>query len=164
MKTHILAALCEEFNQWEDVLCGLTDEQITTPHAPSGLSIKDVVAHLGAWQQRSIARVEAAAHGHEPVFPDWPAGLDPEAQASTDPINAWIHETYREQPWSRVHQHWSEGFQRFTQLAELVPEIELLDATRYTWMRRRPLALTLLGWYDHHQEHLDGLHAWLERV
>ena len=29
-----------------------------------------------------------------------------------DQINAWIYETYREQPWSSVHHDWREGFLR----------------------------------------------------
>ena len=69
MKTHMLAALREEFGQWENVLASLTETQITTPPQPGELSLKDEIAHLWAWQQRSIARLEAGvAHGgHELV-------------------------------------------------------------------------------------------------
>jgi len=59
MKQHVLTALREEFNRWEQVLASLSEEQITTPHLPGHLSIKDVIAHLRAWQQRSIARLMA---------------------------------------------------------------------------------------------------------
>jgi hypothetical protein len=49
MKQHILAALREEFNRWEDLLASMSEEQITAPHLPSHWSIKDVIAHLRAW-------------------------------------------------------------------------------------------------------------------
>ena len=71
-KTHILIMLQEEFTRWEDLFTSLTEEQITARQLPSQWTIKDVVAHLMAWQQRSIARVEAALLDREPVFPGWP--------------------------------------------------------------------------------------------
>ena len=71
MKDHILAALREQFNHWDELLASLDEEQITTPHFELDWSIKDVMAHLWAWQQISIARVQAAQQDHEPEFPKW---------------------------------------------------------------------------------------------
>lgn len=161
MKEHVLTALREEFNRWEALLASLREEQITAPHLPSNLSIKDVIAHLRAWQQRSIARLEAAVLNREPEFPKWLPGLDPDAEDTTDQINAWIYETYREQPRSEVHQNWREGFLRFLELGAAIPEKDLLDAGRYPWLKGYPLAFILLASYDHHQEHLEALLAWL---
>ena len=90
MKRHILTALREEFNRWEELLAGMSDEQITTPHLPSNWSIKDEIAHLRAWQQRSIARLEAALLNREPEFPKWLPELDPDSEGNTDQTNAWI--------------------------------------------------------------------------
>ena len=161
MKDHILAALREQFNQWEALLAGMSEEQITAPHLPSGLSIKDVMAHLWAWQQRSRARFEAALLNREPEFPTWIAGLDPDSEGATDQINAWIYESYREQSWSHVHQNWREGFLRLLELGAAIPEKDLLDSGRYPWLKGYPLAFILLASYDHHQEHLEQLLAWL---
>lgn len=161
MKEHILTALREEFNRWEELLASMSDEQITAPHLPSNLSIKDVIAHLRAWQQRSIARLEAARLNRAPEFPKWLPELDPDSEGNTDQINAWIYETYREQPWSNVHQNWREGFQLFLELAEAIPEKDLLDAGRYPWLEGHPLAFIPLASYDHHQEHLENWLAWL---
>ena len=165
MKTHILAALREEFERWQEVLAGLNEAQITDPRMPDNRSIKDDVGHLWAWQQRTIARVEAAVNGRDPVFPAWPAGLDPddEEEGNTNQINAWIYESNREQSWSTVRSNWTQGFQRLLELAESVTERDLLDSGKYPWLNGRPLALIPLATYDHHQEHLDVLLAWLRR-
>ena len=96
MKEHIRTALREQFHSWDEFLAGLSDEQILTPLTPSDWTIKDVLVHLWAWQQRSIARIEAALAGREPQYPDWPAGPDPDAEGVTEQTNAWIHETYRD--------------------------------------------------------------------
>ena len=156
MKHHILAALHEERDQWEELLAGMSAAQICA--APPGeLSVKDVIAHLMAWQQRSIARLEAGLHDRPPVFPAWPAGLEPDSEAGTSQVNAWIYETYRDQPWPDVYDAWRAGFRRFLELGEAVPERELLDSGRYAWLDGRPLALVLVASYDHHHEHLEAL-------
>jgi len=164
MQDHILAALREQFNRWEELLAAMSKEQITTPLPPSTWSVKDVIAHLWAWQQRSIARLEAATLDQEPEFPTWLSDLDLDSEDSTDQVNTWIYETYRELPWSKVYRNWREGFLRFLELGERVSEKDLLDAGRYAWLEGRPLALVLLGSYDHHQEHLEKSLAWLWEI
>jgi hypothetical protein len=162
MKEHILAALREQFNRWEALLASLSDEQINTPLLPSHWSVKDGIAHLWAWQQRSIARMEAGVGDQEPEFPQWHPGLDPDSEGNTEVINDWIYKTYRNQPWLQVHQDWKVGFQRFLTLGEAVPEKNLLDSGRYRWLAGHPLAFILVASYDHHQEHLEKLLAWLD--
>ena len=159
MKNHILAALREEFNQWEEVLASMSEAQITAALQPAELSIKDEIAHLWAWQQRSIARMEAALHNREPELPQWRLALDPDDEGNTDQTNTWIYETYREQPWPQVQQKWREGYLRLLELAEAIPEMVLLDSSRFAWLAGHPLAFILVASYDHHQEHLEKLLA-----
>src|SRR4051794_38395163 len=122
MKEHILEALREQFNRWEELLAGMSEAQINTPHSPSNWSIKDEIAHLWAWQQRSVARVEAARLEREPEFPQWPAALNPESEAGPHQMNAWIYETNRQKPWSSVYRDWRAGFLRFLDCGEAIPE------------------------------------------
>jgi hypothetical protein len=163
MKQHILAALREEFDRWEELLAGMSEEQLTAPLLPSIWSAKDVLTHLRAWQQRSIARVQAAQLEREPEFPKWPPELDPESEDNTERLNAWIYETHREQAWSSAHGDWREGFLRFLELGEAISEKDLLDSGRYPWLEGYPLSFILLASYDHHLEHLEKLLAWLRQ-
>jgi hypothetical protein len=156
-KQHILAMLREEFERWEDMLASLSEAQITSPQLRENWSIKDVIAHLRAWQQRSIARLEAALHNHEPAYPAWPAQFDPEAEGQPHDLNAWLYEQNRGQPWSAVHRNWREGFLQYIDLAAAIPEKDLLDPGGYAWMEGHPLAAGLQASYEHHQEHADFL-------
>jgi hypothetical protein len=163
-KKQILTMLKDEFNRWEELLASLSEAQITAPQLPSNLSIKDVIAHLRAWQQISVGRMEAALHNKEPEFPGWPAEFDPESEDGPDQTNAWIYETNREIPWPRLHRDWREGFLRFLELGEAIPEKDLLDAGRYAWIEGQPLVSVLLGSYEHHHiDHLEPLLAWLRQ-
>ena len=157
MQEHILVALREQLNRWEALLATMNEEQITTALLPSVWSTKDVMAHLRAWQQRSIARLEAAQLDREPEFPKWPADLDADSEGGVDRLNAWIYEANRELPWSTVHRNWSQGFLRFLDLGAQISEQDLLDAGRYPWLHGHSLAFILVASYDHHREHLDEL-------
>jgi len=157
-KSEILAMLRSEFDHWEEVLNSLSLEQITAPNFISDWSIQDTIAHLMAWQTRSIARLEAARLDKEPEFPSWPVLPVPDPGDNSDEINAWIYETYRDQHWSGIHTAWKAGFQRFMELGQAIPEKDLLDPQRFAWMEGQPLAVVLQSSYEHHHvDHLEPL-------
>ena len=160
MKDHILAALREQFESWQEVLASMSEEEISTSQLPANWTVKDDVAHLWAWQQRTIARMEAALFNREPELPQWLPEVNPDIEGNTDKVNAWLYETYRERPWHEVHQKWKKGFTRLLGLSQGIPEKDLLATGKYPWLRGAPLVAVLLGTYDHHQEHLEKLLAW----
>ena len=162
MKDHILTALREQFTCWVELLASLSDEQITTPHFSDNWSIKDVITHLWAWQQISIARLEAAVFNQEPEFPKWVVESPGDWEENTDQTNARIYEAYHEKPWSEVHENWRNGFLRFLESGSLIAEKDLLDGDRYPWLKGYSLAFILVASYDHHQEHLEKLLTWLQ--
>ncbi|MGD0753088.1 MAG: ClbS/DfsB family four-helix bundle protein [Anaerolineales bacterium] len=161
-KPEILAMLQSEFVRWEGVLNGLSEEQITAPNFISDWSIKDTLAHLMAWQTRSIARLEAALLDKEPGFPRWPVQPEPDPGDNSDEINVLIYKTYREEPWSVVHQSWRTGFLRFLELGQAIPEKDLLDPKRYPWMDGQSLLAVLQSSYEHH--HMDHLELLLTQL
>ncbi len=162
-KKQSLTMLRDVFNRWEDLLASMSEEQITAQELSSNWSVKDIVAHLWGWQQRSVARVEAALHDKEPEYPRWPEQLGPDLEEDVDQTNAWIHETNRGKPWPSVYEDWRAQFLRFLELAEQIPEKDLLDPGRYTWLEGYTLSAVLVGSYEHHDEHLDQLLAWRDQ-
>ena len=154
--------LREEFHRWEELLSSLSEEQINAPDLPGDWSIKDVIAHLRGWQERSVAYCEAALLDREPVFPEWPTGPDPESKENLDRTNEWIYENHRGLPWPDVHRAWKDGILQLLELGEKIPEKDLLDPGRYPWLEGDPLSVVFLGSYEHHhEEHLEPLVAWL---
>jgi hypothetical protein len=158
-KKQILLMLRKEFARWEELLATMSEKEITDPFLPSIWSIKDVIAHLMAWQQISIARMEAARAGTEPLFPTWVGGSDPESEHDLELINGRIYETYKDQAWSSVHRDWREGFLWFLALGEEIAENDILDPDRYPWLKGNPLFAVLQGSYEHHQEHMESILA-----
>jgi hypothetical protein len=160
-KQEILMALEEEFNRWQELLASLDQEQIADPLLPSSWSVKDVMTHLWAWQQASVARAEAALQNREPNYPRWWATFGPDPEEDVDRTNAWFYETYRDKPWATVHADWKAQFSRHLELAREIPEKDLLEPGRYAWMAGYALLSSLQGSCEHHQEHRETLLAWL---
>lgn len=163
MKEHILAALREQFESWEGLLSGLNEQEIDTLHFDLDWSIKDVMAHLWAWQQVSIARMESGLLDREAEYPEWILSIGEDWEEDSDRVNALTFENNHEKPWSEIYQNWQSGFLRFLVLGSQVSERDLLDGDRYSWLRGHSLALILLASYDHHQEHLEKLLAWFQK-
>jgi len=165
-KQQILTILEEEFHRWEEILAAMSEEQITVPYAPEkpyNRSVKEVVAHLWAWQQRSNARLKAARYDKEVEFPKWPEGLDPELEENTDPVNAWIYAKTRRRTWRVVHREWRKGFLQLMNYATEIPEKALLDPERYPWLHEYSLADIVLFSIEHHREHREPLIVWLRQ-
>lgn len=158
-KRKILQMLREEVDLWDELLSGLSEEQITRPVPNSQWSIKDELAHLWAWQQITAARMEAAAHDREPEFPEWPERLGPDPEEDVDQTNAWIYDTYRDKPWPNLYADWRGQFLRVIELAQQIPASSLLDPAKYPWMKGYDLYAALQGSYEHHEEHLERLAA-----
>lgn len=157
-KATALADLRTVFNQWKDLVSRMREPELTA--APDGdLSVKDVLAHLHAWQGLSVARLEAARAGGEPVMPGWVAGSDPDTDDDdeTDALNARIAGLYRRRSWTEVHRAWRDGFLRLLALAEAIPDDALTERGRYPWLGDHALLDVLRGTCEHHREHLAGL-------
>lgn len=152
-----------EFEAWERLLAGLSTAQIMDPSLPDGLSVKDTMAHLRAWQQRTIALLEAGLHGHEPHFPQWPVELDEsESGDAVDRANAWILETHRDRPWADVYQEWRSGFLRFLELLRAIPESDVRPDGKLAWVAEyQPLDIDPNSYDSHHAEHRVLLEGWL---
>ena len=156
-------ALTEQFANWEKLLASLSEEKVITPHFDFDWSIKDVMAHLWAWQQISIARIEGGLYSHEPVFPKWIVEAIPDWEEDADRVNALTYETQQDKPWSEIHQTWRHGFLRLLTLGNEVLERDLLDGDRYLWLKGSSLAFILVASYDHHQEHFEKLTSWIQK-
>ena len=157
MKEHILAALREKFNSWEELLSGLSEEQITVPRFDLGWSIKDVMAHLWAWQQISVSRLEAGLHNRTPELPGWIVDAVDHWEENANQVNDQTFEKYHDKPWPEIYENWRTGFSRLLETGDQISERDMLDGDRYSWLNGYSLAAILIASYDHHQEHFEKL-------
>lgn len=163
MKDHILAALKEQFDSWEYLLSGLSDGVLVAASFDLDWSIKDVMAHLWAWQQISIARLQGGRQDQQPEYPGWIVNSIENWEEDADRVNALTFETQHAKPWTDIYQNWRNGFLHFLTVGEAISERNLLDGDRYPWLNGYSLAAIMIASYDHHQEHYEKLLDWLQR-
>lgn len=163
-KSSVLTALSEELQYWEGQLATLSEDEITTSRLRNGWSIKDLMAHLMAWQQVTRARLEAASANEAPVFPEWLEGAGPESDEQLHEFNARIVERHRDRPWLEVHSDWRSGFSEVIRLGRDLPEDDVLNPGRFSWLDGNPLLAVLEGTLRHHRdEHRSYLEEWLDQ-
>lgn len=113
---------------------------------PNGWSVKDMLAHLAAWEWRCVSSLEAGL-GSDPPFP---AELDLEA------LNREIYEEHKEWSWSEVELDLRDAHQALLEGVRKLPPDRISDGviqqslTRATW--------------GHYDQHLSELEQWHRRV
>jgi len=119
-------------------------------------SVKDLLAHLGFWEQHIVAAYRTLQRGDVPdPAPD---------ETSLHAINARVFAEHRGRPLADVQREEGEAYQALLFLAESAPEDDLFDPHRFAWTRGRPLAeLIANNSYEHYDEHLQDLPGLEER-
>lgn len=159
MQTNILAAMEEQLNDWQKLLDPISSRRVELPLTPSLWSIKDTLAHLWAWQQRSLIRIQAANQGKEPIFQEWGHGSDAEEDLQAN--NDWIYQNYHGLSFNEVQLGWRKNYEQFIALGSGFDEMSFLDGDTYPWLGGFSLADVYLGSYGHHLEHYKSITNWL---
>jgi hypothetical protein len=161
-KIEILNRLNTTYRQWLELIASLSEEHFQEPLLHSDWSIKDIIAHLWSWQQASVARADAALKGGAPDYPEWWKACGPDPEEDVDRTNAYLYAANKNKDWSTVYNNWKDQFQHYLELLEQIPEINLLQEGRFTWMGNYALAASVIGSCEHHEEHYETLTHWLK--
>lgn len=167
-KDGLLATLRAERAGWEALLEEIGSDRFEAPGVAGDWSVKDVLAHLAAYQRAWSARLRWAATGVPPTpreMFDVEALPDDVGTWTTDRQNAAIHAQYAPLPPPVVLAIWRETFDRLTEGVAALPEEALTTLGRFPWAGHRPLAEAMAGdTYRHAREHAADVRAWLGRV
>jgi hypothetical protein len=168
-KTRLLAEIARTDAELEATLQGLEAELVERPEVYDGLSIKDVVAHLAAWERLATGWVEAGLRGETPVR--WAPGFEVPEDADTDTVNAvmdrlnaHIFAEHHDQPYADVLAGYRAAHRRLVEVIGGLSKEDLVDGTRFAWTGGHPLWIFIAGnSFDHIPEHVDLIRAFLRR-
>jgi hypothetical protein len=160
-KSEWLAALRDMVRQWTDLIDGLSAEQISA--VPDGdYSVKEAIGHNWAWEQLTIAMLEAALEDREMRFTLWPEPYMADNDAGEAAINANIQALTRDRAWDQLYADWQATMQRVIDLTGQIAEDDLMQPGRYPFMGGGRLMGQMAMTWDHHGEHLRDLKAHLD--
>ncbi len=159
-KSALLLQIERERDFWERLLAEIGEERMLEPGATGDWTFKDVVAHLNGWRTRTLARLEAARHGHAPDDRPWPAQFNEDE--NLDEINDWFQQTHRERTLQQEIDEYRHSFQRIRDAVTALDERDLFEPGRFAWIDGHALVAVITATFEHlHEEHEPPLRAWL---
>jgi hypothetical protein len=128
---------------------GLTDALLLEPGVAGDWSLRDVLAHVGTWQEEALTHLPLIAAGGTP--PRYATAF-----GGIDAFNALMAERKRDLPLADVRRGLDEAHRRLVELIRAAPEDQLTGDTRF----RRRLRLDT---YGHYRLHARWIREWRAR-
>jgi hypothetical protein len=130
-------------------------ERVTEPGVEAAWSVKDIVAHITAWENTLCHWLPTAVCGEVPPVPQ-----------SDDDVNRMNHAFYEASlplSWEAVWQAFVLSGPRVMQAVAEAPEADLFDELRFAWRDGRPLWFMVgSNTFWHYEEHQPQIAAWLK--
>ena len=143
-------------DQWESTLARWSPDELVRPSLFDGWSVKDLIAHVGAWERTAAALVSALLDGRSP-------DLALEA-IPVDDLNARFYAEQRAVDLGDVAAAERLAYQSLLGLVETASDVELFDPERFAWTQGAPLVEWIAAnSYEHYEEHVADLVTWLDK-
>ncbi len=157
-KTKLLNEMRDGYTSFENLLAPLSEAQMTISGVNGEWSIKDILAHLAAWQKRTLNRLEAAVRNEEPSIP----GLTSDEEV--DRLNDQFYQENKARPLTDVLTDFRTTYSQILDVVQAAPEEVLLDPQRIAWLDGNALWEVVAGdTYEHYQEHTESIQQWLSK-
>lgn len=156
-KSQLIESIINGRNKFEETLSQLHQTQMTTPGLGSGWSIKDVLAHIQAWEIRMVRWLEDAQRGEIPQM--LPPGM---TWDDLDQINEQIYLENREKPLTDILAEFHQSFPRALDVVKGISEEDLINPDRYEWREGKPLwFIVAANTFWHYEEHDKAIREWM---
>lgn len=145
----------ERFGQ---LVTSLDEARMSEPNVQGVWSVKDIVAHVVAWEELMVGWLGEAARGETPDLPAF-------EQGAIDALNERMYAQHRAEPLAQVLATFDRFEKRVIESVQAVPEDDLFASCRLGWMEDDPLwHLVGANTFWHYPSHAKAIRAWLERA
>lgn len=156
-KAQVLEKMQTERADFEELLAPLSEEQLCQNTLEDGRSIKDILAHLAAWERRCAGWIATGLRGEMPERPEPGATWE-----DIDRINERTFQENRERSLQDVQQDSRQAYQQLLEQVQALSEEDITNPNRFVWTEGE-----LLTWYiasnsyEHYLEHTEQIRVWL---
>lgn len=145
----LLGKLDATWNAFQESYAGLTDDDLLESGVTGDWSVKDILAHVTAWEEEALTHLPTILDGGRPPnYSDVHGGIDA--------VNAQLTEQGRTRSLARMRRQLEATHQRLLDYVRDVPPEQLVGETRF---RRRLRDDT----YGHYPEHTEAIRSWREQ-
>ena len=129
---------------FESALAQFSDDQLLAPKLHGGWSIKDLIAHIGFWEQHTAMRFSALLRGMKP----------PEESLTVDELNAQVYAQNRHKSLAEVRLKEQAAYEQLLLLTKNALDDALFNPQRFAWTEGKPFAEWIKSnTYGHYEEH-----------
>lgn len=155
-KTDVLETIQLAHTSLEDLLAPLSERQFCTATLEGHRSLKDILAHIAAWERLCADSIAELVQGELPSLPE----------EDDDTRNEQIFLANRDRSLQEVQGDFRDAHQHLLRQAEVLfqtlPEEDLNEPRRFPWLEGHSLLAFIAGHsYDHYAEHAEQIRAWL---
>jgi hypothetical protein len=156
-KSALLEVIRAERTQLESLFEGMDDSQMTTAGVEASWSIKDILAHIAAWERLAYDRIDAALSGEPLKFPLI------NGDADVDQFNAAVYEKNKDQPMKYVMAEFHDSHQDFAELIGTLEDDFLASPLPFGWAGKLTAQVLIsANTHWHYIEHAESISKWLE--
>ncbi len=167
-KTELLERMEAGRAEWERTLVQIAEPNLSAPLLRDGWSVKDVIAHVMAYERWTAAQLRAATRGDEPSprelydADEVPPGVD---TFDTDARNLALYAHYRETPLAEVLAGSQRAFDELVAVVQETPEEQLADPNLSDWLGGTSwLDFIPQQSHEHYEQHLPELRELVKRL
>jgi hypothetical protein len=149
VKAELLSELDREWAKIERTCAGMSEAQMITPGVQGEWSMKDILAHISAWEKYLLDRLGFVMTGHPPRYP---------AMQTWDDVhrfNAQVYAENRDRPLPSVIIEFRSLYQGLLTVLEALDDRLLEQPYSYDFAADRITLLQLIraNTFEHYREH-----------
>lgn len=139
-KDQLLIDICSERRRLEKNLSALSVEALTQPGVTGSWSVKDILAHLVAWERLFLEWYQAGLQGCAPTIT--PVGMSKKA---IDALNQEVYEQNRARSLDEILTEFHTSYRQTLATIEGIPEEDMFLRDRFDWTGKYMLADYIAG-------------------
>ena len=126
-KTELLRAIRAERKKLETALKSISDADMVRSPRPGAWSVKDILAHVSAWEDTFVGWYQAGLKGGKVGKPDFSqAGVLAE-------VNRGIYEANKDRSLKDVLAGFKNSYERILSLVASIPEEDIFTRGKFAW-------------------------------
>jgi hypothetical protein len=148
-KTEVLDLIRSSHDALEQAIARMSDGQISAPTADGGWSVKDLMAHITAWE-----RILLRSHIEGRPYAQAVANDGPLPQFTTvDEINDWLYQQSKATPLADVRENFQSTYQQVLTAIQQMTEADLLAGQSRVRPHVSMLEAIAGNTWEHYDEH-----------
>lgn len=156
-KAELLEAIRREHERLAGLVKVMGEGELAAAGVVGDWSVKDILAHITAWDNLMRGWLEAARIGAQPKMPS-----EGYTWADMDKLNQSIYEQHKDEPLEKVLADFRASYETMLREIEGFSDEQLTDAQHYAWMNGKPLIEVVAAEYKHYAEFADHIEEWTE--